>query len=286
MTRQERLALIDRENPELPVKTQAELLGLNRSGLYYKPVPVSESELRLRHRIDEIYTQSPFYGSRRITKILQSEGWEVGREAVQGHMRAMGIAGICPGPNLSKRDHQHSIYPYRLRGLSISRPNHVWGIDITYIRLLRGWLYLVVILDWYSRYVVAWKLHDTLEVSFVLVAVKEAFSLAIPEIMNSDQGSQFTSKEYTELLKETGVLISMDSKGRAIDNIFTERFWRSLKYEEVYIKNYESPREARREIAYYIDFYNRERPHQSLGYRTPFEVYTATPDESLMVVVQ
>jgi len=141
-------------------------------------------------------------------------------------------------------------------------------------------------LDWYSRYVVAWKLHDTLEVSFVLVAVKEAFSLAIPEIMNSDQGSQFTSKEYTELLKETGVLISMDSKGRAIDNIFTERFWRSLKYEEVYIKNYESPREARREIAYYIDFYNRERPHQSLGYRTPFEVYTATPDESLMVVVQ
>lgn len=285
LTRPARLALIDREDPELPIKTQAELLGLNRSGIYYQPVPISERELQLRHRIDEIYTQLPFYGSRRITKILQREGWQVGREVVQGHMRAMGIAGICPGPNLSKRDHQHRVYPYRLRRLCISRPNQVWGIDITYIRLARGWMYLAAILDWYSRYLIAWKLHDTLEVSFVLVAVDEAFSQAIPEIMNSDQGSQFTSEEYTDRLKGTGVLISMDSKGRALDNVFTERFWRNLKYEEVYVKNYQSPREARQEIARYIDFYNRERPHQSLGYRTPFEVYTAVPDDSLMVVV-
>lgn len=285
LTRPERVALVDWEAAELPIKTQAELLGLNRSGLYYKPVPPSEEEVAVRHRIDELYTMYPFYGSRRITAALRREGWTINRKAVQGHMRAMGIAGVCPGPNLSRRNTQHRIYPYLLRGLCINRPNQVWGIDITYIRLARGWMYLVVILDWYSRYVVAWELDDTLEVDFVLVAVTRGLSQAHPEIVNSDQGSQFTSQEYVELLQGAGVRISMDGKGRAFDNIFTERFWRSLKYEEVYVKDYQSPREARQGIARYIDLYNTERLHESLDYRTPFEVYTATAGSSPSIVV-
>lgn len=273
MTRTERLALLDFNDPELSVRAQTRLLQVNRSHLYYKPRSPSAEELALKHRIDEIYTEYPFYGSRRITAVLQREGFLVNRKAVQRHMQEMGIAGICPGPNLSRRNQQHQVYPYLLRGLSITAPNHVWGIDITYIRLHRGWMYLVAIIDWYSRYVLAWELDQSLEIAFVLAAVRQALGEATPVIMNSDQGSHFTSPAYIDLLRSAGVQISMDGKGRATDNIFTERLWRSLKYEEVYLHEYASPREAREGINRYLTFYNTRRPHQALDYRIPAEVY-------------
>ncbi len=273
MTRAERLALLDRHDQSLPLKTQAELLSLNRSGLYYRPLAPSPEEVALKHRIDELYTLRPFYGSRRITATLCREGWQLNRKAVQRHMREMGIAGISPGPNLSKRRAEHQVYPYLLRGLAITEPNQVWGIDITYIRLARGWLYLVAIIDWFSRYVLSGELNDTLEVAFVLSATDRAFAKARPDILNSDQGSQFASPAYLELLNNVGVRVSMDGKGRASDNVFTERLWRSLKYEEVYLNDYQSPREARTGITHYLDFYNQERVHQSLDYQTPAEVH-------------
>jgi putative transposase len=252
---------------------QAELLGLNRSGLYYRPLAPSPEEIALKHRIDELYTLRPYYGSRRITASLRREGWHLGRKAVQRQMREMGIQGIHPGPNLSKRRSDHKVYPYLLRGLAITLPNQVWGIDITYIRLARGWLYLVAIIDWFSRYVLGWELDDSLELGFVLEAVARAFVQAKPEILNSDQGSQFTSDSYLQLLHSAGVRVSMDGKGRASDNIFTERLWRSLKYEEVYLHDYQSPKEARSGISSYLEFYNHQRLHQSLNYQTPAEVH-------------
>lgn len=185
----------------------------------------------------------------------------------------MGIAGISPGPNLSKRNKEHRTYPYLLRGLTISHPNHVWGIDITYIRLKRSWLYLVALIDWYSRYVISWELDQTLEIDFVMEAVKRALSQQKPVILNSDQGSHFTSPKYIDLLKENEVNISMDGKGRALDNIITERLWRTIKYEEVYLKEYDSPKEARQELGNYITFYNQKRIHQSLDYKTPQAIY-------------
>lgn len=273
MTRERRIALVEWNNPEIPIATQARLLSLNRTSLYYKPVGPSPEEIAIKHRIDEIYTEHPYYGSRRITAQLRREGFEVNRKAVQRHMREMGIAGIHPGPNLSRRNQQHKVYPYLLRNLEITHPDQVWGIDITYIRLQKGWMYLVAIMDWYSRYVVGWEMDLTLEISFVLDVVKRSLVRSRPEIMNSDQGSQFTSPQYIELLKNAGVQISMDGKGRATDNIFIERLWRSLKYEEVYLNEYTSPREARQRIARYLDFYNYRRPHQSLNYQTPAELY-------------
>ena len=198
---------------------------------------------------------------------------QISRPTVQNYMREMGIAGITPGPNLSKRNQEHKIYPYLLRGLKIERSNQVWGIDITYIRLAAGWMYLVAILDWFSRYVICWELDQTLEISFVLRTVDQALKLARPEIFNSDQGSQFTSPQYTQRLQVADVRISMDGKGRARDNIFTERLWRTIKYEEVYLNDYRSPRDARQGLCRYLDFYNFERPHQSLDYATPAEIY-------------
>lgn len=266
--------MLDPRNKEIPVSIQADLLDLNRSGLYYKPVPPSREEIALKHRIDEIYTQCPFYGYRRITAALRIEGQNVNRKAVYRHMQEMGIEAIYPGPNLSKRDLQERIYPYLLSGMLIEKPDQVWGIDITYIRLKSSWMYLVAIIDWYSRYVVGWEIDQTLEMSFVLNAVTRAFEKTKPQIFNSDQGSHFTSPKYIDVLKDAKVEISMDGKGRAIDNIFTERFWRSLKYEEVYLRDYAAPREARAGIADYIKFYNNDRPHQSLNYRPPVVVYS------------
>lgn len=250
-------------------------MGLNRSSLYYKPVRPTPEEIALKHRIDEIYTEYPFYGSRRITAQLRREGYVVNRKAVQRHMREMGITAIYPGPNLSRRHIEHRVFPYLLRGLAITRPNQVWGVDITYVRLSHGWLYLVAVMDWYSRYVVSWELDQSLEVDFVLQAMRRALDSAQPEIVNSDQGSQFTSPPYIELLQAAQVQISMDGRGRATDNIFTERLWRSLKYEEVYLNEYRSPREAREGIGNYLDFYNHRRPHQSLAYKVPAELYLA-----------
>lgn len=229
--------------------------------------------MAIKHRIDELYTAHPFYGSRKLTVLLSEQFGPINRKRVQRYMREMGIAGITPGPNLSKRVSEHRVYPYLLRGVSAQRPNHIWGCDITYIRLRHGWLYLVAIIDWFSRYVVNWRLDDTLEIGFVLDVIVEALASAKPEIWNTDQGSHFTSPQVTQPLLAAGVLISMDGKGRATDNIFTERFWRSLKYEEIYLADYDSPREARQEIARYIAFYNTERPHQALDYRRPTELY-------------
>lgn len=252
--------------------TQAVLLSLNRSSLYYQPVPPSAEELWIKRRIDEIYTACPFYGSRKIQVELNKE-MTINRKAVQRHMREMGISAICPGPNLSKRRADHAIYPYLLRHLTAAAPNHIWGIDITYIRLRAGWLYLVAVLDWYSRYVVSWELDQTLELPFVLDAVERALAQATPTIWNSDQGSHFTSPQYTDRLKQAQVQISMDGKGRAFDNIFTERLWRTVKYEEVYLHEYASPKEARQQLTRYFEFYNLRRIHQSLDYQPPAQVY-------------
>jgi putative transposase len=275
LSRDQRVALIEWNREELAVSTQAELLSLNRSSLYYQPVPPSEEEIALKHRIDQISTAYPFYGYRKITKQLQLEGMQVNHKAVARHMREMGLEAVYPGPNLSKRAHQAGIYPYLLKNISASTPNHIWGIDITYIRLSKGWMYLVAVLDWYSRYVVSWEVDQTLQLPFVLEAVTRAFQVATPDIWNSDQGSHFTSTPYITLLEEHGVRISMDGRGRALDNIFTERLWRTIKYEEVYLKYYESPRQARQELATYLRFYNERRLHQALAYRTPAELYFA-----------
>jgi putative transposase len=257
----------------MPLTIQAKLLSLSRSSLYYVPVGPSAREIAIKHRIDELYTKHPFYGSRKMTVVLCQEGIYVSRPTVQSYMREMGIAGIAPGPNLSKRNQEHKVYPYLLRGLKIERPNQVWGIDITYIRLLGGWMYLVAILDWFSRYVVNWELDQTLEIPFVLRAVDSALEQASPEIWNSDQGGQFTSPQYINRLLAADIRISMDGKGRARDNILTERLWRTIKYEEVYLKDYCSPREARQRLRRYFNFYNFERPHQSLDYSTPAQIY-------------
>lgn len=270
------MALVEREGAQLPLTQQAELLSLSRSSLYYQPVAPSPAEVALKHRIDELYTAYPFYGSRRMAVCLRRDGHEISRQRVQRYMREMGIFAIYPGPNVSKRDVAHRTFPYLLRGLQVARPNQVWGVDITYIRLVAGWLYLVAILDWYSRYVVSWELSDTLEIGFVLQAVERALAVARPEIWNSDQGSHFTSPQYLARLEAAEVRISMDGKGRALDNIFTERLWRTVKYEEVYLHDYAGPHAARSGLTRYLAFYNHERPHQSLAYRTPSEVYGAT----------
>lgn len=268
------MALVERDSGELPLTQQAALLGVSRSSLYYQPRDPSASEIAIKHRIDEIYTQCPFYGSRKIEAQLRREGVVINRKTVQRHMREMGIVAIYPGPNLSRRQHKEHVFPYLLRNLPIEAPNQVWGIDITYIRLLKGWMYLVAILDWYSRFVISWELDQTLELPFVIEACQRALSMATPVIWNSDQGSHFTSPQYLHLLQEAQVKISMDSKGRALDNIFTERLWRTVKYEEVYLHDYASPKEARHQLGNYFEFYNQKRLHQSLDYRTPAEVYS------------
>ncbi len=273
LPRADRVALIEREDGQLPLAVQANLLGLSRASLYYKAVRPTAAELTIKHRIDELYTAHPFYGSRRLRVCLQREGLSINRKAVQRYMREMGIVAIYPGPNLSRRELAHRIYPYLLRGVTATAPDHIWGIDITYIRLVAGWLYLIAVLDWYSRYVISWELSDSLEIEFVLTAVDSALVRSKPRIWNSDQGSHFTSPQYIERLQAAAVQISMDGKGRALDNIFTERFWRSVKYEEVYLHDYTTPRTARQGLTRYMEFYNRERPHQALNYRTPAELY-------------
>jgi putative transposase len=270
------VALVEQPDGELPLTTQTDLLSLNRSSLYYTPVAPTSEELALKRRVDEIYTDRPYYGVRRITAQLRREGVLVNHKAVARQMREMGLVAIYPGPNLSKRAQQASIYPYLLRDVPAERPNHIWGIDITYIRLRGGWMYLVAVLDWFSRYIVSWELDQTLAQPFVTVAVQRALVQATPVIWNSDQGSHFTSPQYTSLLLAAGVQISMDGKGRALDNIFTERLWRTVKYEEVYLHDYASPREARSRLAQYLWEYNHIRLHQALAYRTPAEVYRGT----------
>lgn len=259
---------------ELSLTQQAELLCLSRASLYYQPREADEREVKIKHRLDELYTAHPFLGSRKIMELLAGEGFRVGRHTIRRYREQMGLVTLYPKPKLSiPGGAGHKIYPYLLRELVIERPNQVWGVDITYIRLVHGWMYLVAFLDWYSRYVVAWELADTLEMGFVLSCRDAALQVATPEIVNSDQGSHFTSERYLSRWLESQVRISMDGRGRCMDNIFTERLWRSVKYEEVYLNEYNNPREARAGIERYLTFYNQVRPHQALGYKTPETIY-------------
>lgn len=268
----EKRLLIENTHPQLSVARQVELLGIARSTAYYAPVDNLEDQLFMR-QIDEIYTEHPFYGKRRIRQILLRRGYYVGVKRVCSLMRKMGIRAIYPKPSLSKMARDHKKYPYLLRGIEICRPNHVWGTDITYIRLAHGFLYLVAIIDWFSRYVLSFQLSNTLEKDFCIETLEAALKQSTPEIHNSDQGCQFTSNEYLSILENQKIQISMDGRGRALDNIFTERLWRSLKYEEVYLKSYETAFHAYEEIKKYFTFYNHSRPHQSLNYKTPAEIY-------------
>lgn len=254
--------------------TQAELLGLNRSGLYYKAAPPLEEDLCIKRMIDELYTAHPEFGYRRIQVWLEKEYHvTVNHKAVCRHMKEMGIQAIYPRPNTSKPDPENSIYPYLLKNVDILRPDQVWSIDITYIPIRTDWLYLVAIIDWFSRYVLSWRVSDSLEIGFVLEACCEALNASRPEIMNSDQGSHFTSSQYTSLFLDAGSRISMDHRGRAYDNIFVERLWRTVKYENVYLNNYERPIDARKGLGEYLHYYNQQRYHSSLGYQTPAAVY-------------
>jgi putative transposase len=264
---------VDRQHPSLSVKRQCQLLGISRSGLYYKSLGIAEEDLNLMTLIDRQYLATPFYGARKMAAWLKSQGQIVNRKRIRRLMHIMGLKAIYRRPRTSKPAPGNKIYPYLLSGMQITRPNQVWASDITYIPLARGFLYLVVIMDWYSRYVLAWRLSNTLESDFCVEALKEALKKGRPEIFNTDQGSQFTAEEFTGLLENQGVRISMDGKGRYTDNLFIERLWRTVKYEEVYLKAYQDGRQARIEIGNYFRFYNSERPHQSLGYRTPAEEY-------------
>ena len=259
---------------ELPVKRQCELLALARSTAYYQPRAVSERDLALQRRLDELHLAHPFFGARKLAELLRREGHEIGRKHVGTLMARLGIEALYRKPRTSVPGKGHKVYPYLLRELAIERPNQVWCADITYIPLARGFAYLVAIMDWYSRKVLAWRLSNTMETDFCVEALEEALSRhGTPEIFNTDQGSQFTSEDFTGILLAAGISISMDGKGRWIDNVFIERLWRSLKHEEVYLRAYESIPEARRHIGAYLELYNRRRPHQSLDNRTPDEVF-------------
>jgi putative transposase len=270
---EEKRKRIEKDHPVISLNRQCKLLNLWKGSLYYHPVAMDAYSMELMDKIDQEYTARPFYGSRKMTVFLNKQGHAVNRKRVQRLMRLMGIQAIYPGPNLSRRSHQHKIYPYLLRDVPIDRVNFVWSTDITYIRIQGGFIYLMAVIDWFSRYVLSWKLSNSLEASFCIDGLEEALEKAKPDIFNTDQGAQFTSDEFTASLEAKGVKISMDSKGRALDNIFVERLWRTVKYEEVYLKDYQSVSEAYHALADYFDFYNRERFHQSLDYRTPEEVY-------------
>jgi putative transposase len=274
MSPAQRLALVARDDPALSVAAQCRLLKVTRSTLYYQPAPVDPDDLALMRRMDELYMASPFYGSRRMVAVLRRDGWTVNRKRVRRLMRVMGLEAIDQKPNTSKGHPAHKVYPYLLRDLVIERPNQVWCADITYIPMAKGFVYLVAVMDWFSRRVLAWRVSITLEADFCVEALQDAMACCgKPEIFNTDQGVQFTSGDFLEVLESRGVRISMDGKGRFLDNIFIERLWRSLKYEEVFIKAYGSVMEARRGIGGWLRFYNEERPHQALGYRTPRGVF-------------
>ena len=275
MSRRRRLSMVDRGHRRLSVVKQCRLLQLSRSSVYYRPKPTKPADLQLMAGMDRQYLKTPYYGSRRMTACFRTQGHRVNRKRVQRLMRAIGLQAIYRKHNTSKPAPGHRIYPYLLKGVAVERVNQVWAADITYLPMSRGFLYLVAIMDWHSRYVLSWKLSNTLEADFCIDALREALGKGQPEIFNTDQGSQFTSEAFSRLLLERGIKVSMDGKGRYLDNIFVERLWRSVKYEEVYLKAYRNGSEARRGIGAYLDFYNRERPHQSLGYRTPAQVFAS-----------
>ena len=265
---------VEPEYESISIRRHCELLGLNRSTLYYQPVPVSDEELQVMRMIDEIYTRCPFYGSRRITAQLSrdcGEPWN--RKRIQRLMRLMGIRGVAPGPDTSKSHPEHKVYPYLLRGMTIDKVNQVWSTDITYIPMTKGFMYLVAVIDWHSRYVLSWELSNTMDTTFCIDSLEKALDVSTPTIFNTDQGAQFTSLSFTKALLDKGVKISMDGRGRALDNIFVERLWRTVKYENIYMNDYQTVPELRAGLKRYFEFYNQQRLHQSLDYQTPSEVY-------------
>lgn len=265
----------------LSISRQCDLLGISRSGWYYKHLCIDDEDYVLMRLIDEEYMRHPFMGSRRMRNHLRGLGYQVNRKRVQRLMRQMGIEAIYPKPYLSRPDNNARKYPYLLRGIEINRPDQVWCTDITYIRLARGFVYLVVIMDWYSRYVISWELSNTLDSNFCVSALERALVQGCPGIFNSDQGVQFTSEDFTDALLSRDIQISMDGRGRAMDNIFVERLWRTVKYEDIYLHDYHTMQESYEGIKKYFEFYNNERQHQSLGYKTPKEVYTGIVSASL-----
>lgn len=267
--------MIEADHASISIRRQCELVGLARSTYYWEPASETLENLKLMRLIDEQHLKRPHMGRLSMTQWLNQKGYHVNIKRVRRLMNLMGLTAIYPQPKTTLRNQEHTVYPYLLRGLEIERPNQVWATDITYLPMERGFMYLVAIVDWYSRYVISWRLSNSLESSFCVEALEEALSTTPlrPEIFNSDQGSQFTSNSYTAILKSHGVAISMDGKGRAIDNVIVERFWRSLKYEEIYLKEYETVADLRSSLASYLDFYHTERPHQSLNGRTPHSVY-------------
>lgn len=269
-------ALIGHEYVSISVKRQCELLGLPRSTYYYQAGEESEENLQLMRLIDEQYLRRPFFGSRKMTLWLGQQGYEVNRKRVQRLMRLMGIEAIYRKPRTTIRNVENKVYPYLLRNVEITHPDQVWSTDITYIPLRRGFMYLVAIMDWFSRHIVSWRLSNSLDTSFCLDALEESLSPTKPEIFNSDQGVQFTSMAFTSVLESHDIAISMDGRGRALDNVFIERLWRTIKYEDIYLKDYEDVDELYEGLTSYLAFYDRERPHQALDYRTPNEVYQTT----------
>ena len=273
----DRLSLVDRADPRLSIVVQCRLLKVARSTLYYRPAAVSADDLQVMRQLDEQYLATPFYGARRMVAVLRRAGFAVNRKRVRRLMQVMGIEAIYQKPNTSRRHPEHKVYPYLLRSLAIERPNQVWCADITYIPMAKGFVYLVAVMDWFSRRVLAWRMSIGMETEFCVEALREAMDrYGQPEVFNTDQGVQFTSAAFLDELETRGVRISMDGKGRFLDNIFIERLWRSLKYEEVFIKAYGSVAEARRGIGTWLAFYNDERLHQALDYRTPRQVFVGT----------
>jgi putative transposase len=277
LTLEEKRSVVEPMHTRISLRRQCELLGLGRSSLYYRSQADECYNEQLMRLMDEQYLRTPFYGVARMTEWLHRQGHAVNEKRVRRLLRLMGLEAIYPRrrQGLSQADRERKVYPYLLRGLEITRPNQVWAADITYLRMARGWLYLMAILDWFSRYVVTWEISITREADFCVTALKRALALAQPEIFNTDQGSQFTSIGWIEALEEAHVKISMDGRGRVFDNIFVERLWRSVKVEEVYLHDYQIVRDARQGLGQYFAFYNEQRPHQALGYRTPAVVYVA-----------
>ncbi len=267
--------MIEPGNKSISIRRQCSLLKLNRSTLYKKPKPRKKENIKVMNLLDKTYTKRPFYGSRRMKKqLFKRYGMRVNRKRVQRLMRLMGVEAIYPKPNLSKRNCEHKIYPYLLRNMTILKPNQVWSTDITYVPTPTGFVYLTAIIDWFSRKVLSWKLSNTLDSSFCVEALEEAIRrYGKPEIFNTDQGSQFTSKAFTKVLLDNGIKISMDGKGRALDNVLVERLWRSVKYEDIYIRGYETMKDVKFGLKEYFKFYNEERFHQGLDYQTPDEIY-------------
>jgi len=277
--------LIEMKNEQLSIKKQCDLLGLNRSSYYTKPIGLQPQELQILNRMDEIFTDHPYYGNRRMMHVLRTEGYRVGRKKVRRYYQILGIEAIYPKINLSKRNKAHKVYPYLLRDLQITRPNQVWSMDITYVRLKQGFIYLCAIIDWHSRYVLSWRLSITLQSDFCIEALQEAIATyGKPEVFNTDQGVQFTSNNFIQVLQDHSIAISMDGKGRALDNVFIERFWRSLKQEKIYRLDLVSVKEAKDAISEYMKFYNNHRLHQSLEYKTPKSVHFSKAKKEIEII--